>query len=94
MLPRGSRPEPQGQRELEPEGPGKPPAQNTRSEGVRSAFSFPRMDSSRLRLCWWKAIHCTNSFFMEKMASTTMDFYKIHLPFGEQKQPLRPKEGN
>lgn len=38
------------------------------SEGVRSAFSFPRMDSSQLRLCCWlKSIHCTDSsFFKEK----------------------------
>lgn len=55
------------------------------SEGVRSAFSFPTTDSSRLKLCWLKLIHCTNFFFKGKMTSTTMDFYKIHLPFWEQK---------
>lgn len=64
-------------------------------EGVRSAFSFPRTDSSRLRLCWLKSIHCTNSLsiFKDKVASTTMDFYKIHLPFWEQKEPVEPQEG-
>lgn len=62
---------------------------------MRSAFSFPRTDSSRLRLCWLKSIHCTNSLsvFKGKVASTTMDFYKIHLPFWEQKEPVEPQEG-
>uniref|UniRef100_A0A8C2NG43 non-specific serine/threonine protein kinase n=1 Tax=Capra hircus TaxID=9925 RepID=A0A8C2NG43_CAPHI len=29
----------------------------------------------------------------DKVASTTMDFYKIHLPFWEQKEPVEPQEG-
>ena len=66
-----------------PEGPRKQPARITPNEGVRSAFSFPGMDSSRLMLCWLKSIHCTDSylFFKGKMASNCHGFLQDPFAF-------------
>lgn len=95
ILPRRSRPESRGQRERSPKGPRKQPAQITPTEGVRSAFSFPRMDSSRLMLCWLKSIHCTNSsFFKEKSGKNRHGFFTRSICLsGSRNSQCSPRRG-